>query len=130
MSFSLCSFSSTLTTTTATPLPKFRFRVSSVMASTVTTTKVAPAVIVGGGRVGKALEGMGDGQDLLVKRGDSIPLDFEGPILVCTRNDDLDSVLKTTPLSRWKGTCKCSFHCFRQLMETNNLLLPLFRIPY
>jgi len=74
------------------------------MASTITTTKVAPAVIVGGGRVGKALEGMGDGKDLVVKRGDSIPVDFEGPILVCTRNDDLDSVLKTTPLERWKGT--------------------------
>ncbi|WJX48695.1 hypothetical protein P8452_35224 [Trifolium repens] len=98
---SLCSTFSTLTTTTA--LPNFRrFKLSSaLMASTVTTTKVHPAVIVGGGRVGKALQGMGDGQDLLVRRGDSIPLDFDGPILVCTRNDDLDSVLQTTPLSRW-----------------------------
>jgi hypothetical protein len=100
---SLCNSFSTLTTTT---LPNFRrFKLSSaVMASTVTTTKVHPAVIVGGGRVGKALQGMGDGQDLLVRRGDSIPLDFDGPILVCTRNDDLDSVLQTTPLSRWNGT--------------------------
>ncbi|CAK8574497.1 unnamed protein product [Lathyrus sativus] len=66
-----------------------------------TTTRVIPAVIVGGGRVGKALQDMGLGQDILVKRGESIPLDFEGPILVCTRNDDLDSVLQSTPLSRW-----------------------------
>ncbi|GAU25605.1 hypothetical protein TSUD_260390 [Trifolium subterraneum] len=95
---SLSSFS-TLTTAT---LPNFRrFKLSAVMASTVTTTKVHPAVIVGGGRVGKALQGMGDGQDVLVRRGDSIPIDFDGPILVCTRNDDLDSVLQTTPLSRW-----------------------------
>ncbi|CAJ2656414.1 uncharacterized protein LOC123924574 [Trifolium pratense] len=95
---SLCSFSSLATTT----FPNFRrFKLSAVMASTVTTTKVHPAVIVGGGRVGKALQGMGDGQDVLVRRGDSIPLDFDGPILVCTRNDDLDSVLQTTPLSRW-----------------------------
>lgn len=64
-------------------------------------TQVAPAVIVGGGRVGRALQGMGSGDDLLVKRGDSVPLDFAGPILVCTRNDDLDAVLESTPKSRW-----------------------------
>ncbi|KAJ1410007.1 hypothetical protein SESBI_22242 [Sesbania bispinosa] len=65
------------------------------------TKVVVPAVIVGGGRVGRALQDMGNGQDLLIKRGDSVPLDFEGPILVCTRNDDLDSVLQSTPPSRW-----------------------------
>nr|CAN73372.1 hypothetical protein VITISV_037533 [Vitis vinifera] len=64
-------------------------------------TQVVPAVIVGGGRVGRALQGMGSGDDLLVKRGDSVPLDFAGPILVCTRNDDLDAVLESTPKSRW-----------------------------
>lgn len=63
-----------------------------------------PAVIVGGGRVGKALQDMGGGGDVLVKRGESVPLDFPGPILVCTRNDDLDSVLEFTPKSRWSGT--------------------------
>ncbi|KAF7814572.1 uncharacterized protein G2W53_028541 [Senna tora] len=68
---------------------------------TTTTTKVAPAVIVGGGRVGKALLEMGSGEDFLVKRGDSVPLQFAGPILVCTRNDDLDAVLQATPRSRW-----------------------------
>ncbi|GAV91700.1 hypothetical protein CFOL_v3_35090 [Cephalotus follicularis] len=62
---------------------------------------VAPAVIVGGGRVGRALQDMGKGDDLLVKRGDAVPLHFEGPILVCTRNDDLDAVLDATPRSRW-----------------------------
>ncbi|CAL5210489.1 unnamed protein product [Lathyrus oleraceus] len=93
MSFSISSFS-TLTTT----LPSFRFKVSAMVS---TTTRVVPAVIIGGGRVGKALQDLGEGQDVLVKRGESIPLDFEGPILVCTRNDDLDSVLQYTPLSRW-----------------------------
>lgn len=69
-----------------------------------TTTKVAPAVIVGGGRVGRALQEMGNGQDLLVKRGEPVPLDFDGPVLVCTRNDDLEAVLEATPQSRWNGT--------------------------
>jgi hypothetical protein len=46
---------------------------------------------------------MGSGQDLLVKRGEPVPLDFEGPILVCTRNDDLDAVLEATPKPRWSG---------------------------
>ncbi|KAK0597995.1 hypothetical protein LWI29_030640 [Acer saccharum] len=71
------------------------------MSTTITTTKVAPAVIVGGGRVGRALQQMGNGQDLLVKRGEPVPLDFQGPILVCTRNDDLEAVLDATPPSRW-----------------------------
>ncbi|KAL2321479.1 hypothetical protein Fmac_025858 [Flemingia macrophylla] len=74
------------------------------MATTIVTapaTKVAPAVIVGGGRVGRALQEMGTGQDLLVRRGESVPLNFEGPIFVCTRNDDLESVLQATPPSRW-----------------------------
>ncbi|KOM41059.1 hypothetical protein LR48_Vigan04g125700 [Vigna angularis] len=44
---------------------------------------------------------MGSGQDLLVRRGEAVPLNFEGPILVCTRNDDLETVLQSTPSSRW-----------------------------
>nr|GEU79232.1 uncharacterized protein [Tanacetum cinerariifolium] len=64
-------------------------------------TEVIPSIIVGGGRVGRALQDMGTGQDLLVKRGEPVPLDFPGPILVCTRNDDLDAVLSSTPQSRW-----------------------------
>lgn len=73
------------------------------MATAPTAAQVAPAVIVGGGRVGRALQEMGNGQDLLVSRGDRVPLDFEGPILVCTRNDDLDTVLEATPKARWNG---------------------------
>ncbi|CAI0420981.1 unnamed protein product [Linum tenue] len=78
--------------------------VITAMAATliaVAPPKVVPAVIVGGGRVGQALQGMGTGQDYIVKRGDPVPADFEGPILVCTRNDDLEAVLEATPKSRW-----------------------------
>lgn len=76
---------------------RFTFRALSTMAA----KKVVPAIIVGGGRVGNALQDMGSGDDVMVKRGESIPLDFEGPILVCTRNDDLEAVLHSTPQSRW-----------------------------
>lgn len=81
-------------------------------AMSSTATKVVPAVIVGGGRVGRALQDMGSGGDVLVKRGEPVPADFEGPILVCTRNDDLDAVLEATPRSRWSGIflllfCSC-----------------------
>ncbi|XP_027344715.1 uncharacterized protein LOC113857150 isoform X2 [Abrus precatorius] len=78
-----------------------RFKVSAMTPTVTTPSKVVPAVIVGGGRVGRALQDMGTGQDLLVRRGESVPLNFEGPIFVCTRNDDLDSVLQSTPPSRW-----------------------------
>ncbi|EPS69284.1 hypothetical protein M569_05481 [Genlisea aurea] len=60
-----------------------------------------PAVIVGGGRVGRALRDMGGGDDVLIGRGESVPVDFAGPIFVCTRNRDLDAVLDSTPESRW-----------------------------
>ncbi|OMO55219.1 hypothetical protein CCACVL1_27352 [Corchorus capsularis] len=72
-------------------------------APTTTAAEVVPAVIVGGVRVGKALQDMGKGDDLLVKRGEAMPLDFEGPILVCTRNDDLEDVLESTPKSHWNA---------------------------
>lgn len=76
-------------------------KVSEAMA----TTAVQPAVVVGGGRVGQALLAMGPpGGDVLVGRGDKVPEEAPGPILVCTRNDDLDAVLETTPKSRWRGT--------------------------
>ncbi|CAI9113831.1 OLC1v1014516C3 [Oldenlandia corymbosa var. corymbosa] len=78
-----------------------RIKASSSATMSATATKVVPAVIVGGGRVGQALKDMGNGDDVLVKRGEPVPLDFPGPILVCTRNDDLEAVLEATPKSRW-----------------------------
>ncbi|XP_020593794.1 uncharacterized protein LOC110033954 isoform X2 [Phalaenopsis equestris] len=62
---------------------------------------IIPAIIVGGGRIGRALQGMGDGRDVLIGRGQQVPSDFDGPIFVCTRNDDLDAVLEGTLSSRW-----------------------------
>lgn len=62
---------------------------------------ILPAVIVGAGRVGSALQKMGAGQDLLVRRGQSVPPNSSGPIFVCTRNDVLDDVLQATPRERW-----------------------------
>jgi hypothetical protein len=58
---------------------------------------------------------------VLVGRGEKVPDDAPGPILVCTRNDDLDTVLENTPKSRWRGTCpvppqflsQMVFHCAR-----------------
>ncbi|KAI3777716.1 hypothetical protein L1987_47518 [Smallanthus sonchifolius] len=88
-------------------LPNLNFKLQSSKSRTITSmaattaTKVIPSIIVGGGRVGKALLEMGGGEDLLVKRGEPVPIDFPGPILVCTRNDDLDAVLECTPQSRW-----------------------------
>ncbi|KAG6575639.1 hypothetical protein SDJN03_26278, partial [Cucurbita argyrosperma subsp. sororia] len=92
--------SSSLWSRLSKPASKFRDRRLRIMAA-ATGTKVVPAVIVGSGRVGRALLDMGNGEDFLVKRGESVPLDFPGPILVCTRNDDLEAVLESTPRSRW-----------------------------
>lgn len=61
---------------------------------------IPAAIIIGGGRIGNALQGMGDGRDVLIRRNQSIPTDFDGPIFVCTRNDDLDAVVESTPQSK------------------------------
>uniref|UniRef100_I1QH01 Uncharacterized protein n=1 Tax=Oryza glaberrima TaxID=4538 RepID=I1QH01_ORYGL len=83
----------------------FSFRVSAAAMAAAAKTAVQPAVVVGGGRVGQALLSMGPpGADVLVGRGEKVPEDAPGPILVCTRNDDLDAVLDATPRSRWRGT--------------------------
>ena len=81
-------------------------RISAAMA-----TAVQPAVVVGGGRVGQALLGMGPlGGDVLVGRGEKVLEGAPtGPILVCTRNDDLDCVLEATPKSRWRGMMMIAF---------------------
>eukprot|EP00930_Biecheleria_cincta_P015149 TRINITY_DN12743_c0_g1_i1.p1 TRINITY_DN12743_c0_g1~~TRINITY_DN12743_c0_g1_i1.p1 ORF type:complete len:369 (+),score=68.79 TRINITY_DN12743_c0_g1_i1:22-1128(+) len=61
----------------------------------------APAVIIGGGRVGEALAAMGSGDDLVVRRGEPFPGSApSGPIYVCTRNDALKDVIDMTPAER------------------------------
>ncbi len=39
-----------------------------------------------------------------MKRGEGVH-EPEGPILVCTRNDDLQSIVDATPAERKKGPC-------------------------
>lgn len=60
------------------------------------------AVIIGGGRIGTALEQMGSGGDLMVRRGDAFPADAPAgcPIFVCTRNDALDGIIEACPAER------------------------------
>ncbi|KAL3157846.1 hypothetical protein ABBQ32_012261 [Trebouxia sp. C0010 RCD-2024] len=55
--------------------------------------------LVGSGRVGTALAKLGSGSDKIIERGQ--PVDGPpGPIIVCTRNDDLQGVLDSTPKDR------------------------------
>ena len=66
--------------------------------------KVQPIVVVGAGRVGQALEEMGNGEDIVLRRGDPFPTDLKDrcPIVVCTRNDVLDDVIFSIPPGRWE----------------------------
>ncbi|KAK9811658.1 hypothetical protein WJX72_007728 [[Myrmecia] bisecta] len=56
--------------------------------------------IVGGGRVGQALADMGE-HDTVVRRNQKVETS-DGPIIVCTRNDDLQAVVDSTPPDRRK----------------------------
>ncbi|KAI5062296.1 hypothetical protein GOP47_0022835 [Adiantum capillus-veneris] len=83
--------------------PKIVKRNSSSSSSRASMEQaMVPAVIVGGGRVGSALEKMGGGKDIIVRRGENVPLDSSGPIFVCTRNDVLNAVFEATPPHRYK----------------------------
>ena len=77
----------------------------------MSSADVVPGVIIGAGRVGQALEKMGGGKDIVVKRGDSVPADSTGPIYVCTRNDALDAVVEATPEHRRQGMEADSLGC-------------------
>lgn len=63
-------------------------------------TEQAAFTVVGAGRVGEALVAMGSGRDVLVRRGQPVEGLNEGPIVVCTRNDDLQAVVDATPTAR------------------------------
>lgn len=75
-------------------------------ATTVTSsekggTAAASFTIVGGGRVGSALQDMGQEKDTIIGRDEAIQ-GPPGPIVVCTRNDALQDVVDRTPESRRK----------------------------
>ncbi|EME30249.1 hypothetical protein Gasu2_27200 [Galdieria sulphuraria] len=58
-------------------------------------------VVIGNGRIGSLLaRAPGMKEPVVVTRGESIPADGYGPIYVCTRNDDLDSIVARTPSDR------------------------------
>jgi ketopantoate reductase len=58
-----------------------------------------PFTIVGSGRVGTALADLGTGDDVIVKRGERVD-GPPGPIIVTTRNNDLQAVVDATPADR------------------------------
>lgn len=62
-------------------------------------TMSSPWVLIGSGRVGSAFADMGSGSDVMIQRGEAIA-GPEGPIVICTRNDDLEGIVKATPPER------------------------------
>jgi len=76
---------------------------STAEEATTEETKTTFYTIIGGGRIGSLLEQTTSGTTLLLKRGDVIPSDNEGtPILIATRNDSLEPIIKACPPNRLK----------------------------
>lgn len=62
---------------------------------------ITPGIIIGAGRIGQHLFDSNGGVDQLMKdRNQCIPPDTEGPIYVCTRNEDLEEIINSTPAHR------------------------------
>lgn len=53
-----------------------------------------------GGRIGSFLHEQNERKDILLRRGENVPEDSNGPIYVATRNNDLDDIIKSTPSTR------------------------------
>ena len=75
-------------------------------------TEDCPSVIVGNGRIGSMLLELGQRRgykDVLVKRGDPIPADHQGPVYVCTQAADVEAVLMPSAEGKEKESWWWSF---------------------
>mmetsp|Transcript_22898 Transcript_22898/g.38331 ORF Transcript_22898/g.38331 Transcript_22898/m.38331 type:complete len:291 (+) Transcript_22898:22-894(+) len=64
---------------------------------------ITPGTIIGAGRIGSQFyESNGMKDKLLTSRDDVVTADSTGPIYICTRNNDLDKIIETTPTDRRK----------------------------
>ena len=76
----------------------FVFLVLSGLAANVEglAAAVTKGTIIGGGRIGGLLHDLNGGVDQLITRdsGETIPAGVEGPIYVCTRNNDLEKIIE------------------------------------
>eukprot|EP01038_Epipyxis_sp_PR26KG_P017068 gene17068-23482_t len=86
---------------------RFTSAIKSISATTnnrpLISMKITNGIIIGGGRIGNHLFETNNKQDILLTRKDNIPIDApEGPIYVCTRNNDLDNIIANTPANRQK----------------------------
>jgi hypothetical protein len=90
--------------TTTKQLKKKKRLTKAMASSSAAASELKPAIIIGGGRVGKALFDMGENKgDVVLRREDEFPkIPKEGPIFVCTRNAELEKVIEKTPGHRRK----------------------------
>lgn len=67
----------------------------------MSSNEISPGTIIGGGRIGSYLYESNGGKDLLLSsRTQTLPPVGSGPIYICTRNNDLSSIIENTPLDR------------------------------
>ena len=69
-------------------------------------SELAPAIIIGGGRIGGLLRELGCEGDVVVGRGEALPAEpCAGPIFICTRNSELSSIVESCPPARRADLC-------------------------
>mmetsp|Transcript_33018 Transcript_33018/g.72709 ORF Transcript_33018/g.72709 Transcript_33018/m.72709 type:complete len:292 (-) Transcript_33018:180-1055(-) len=75
---------------------------AAAIRSRMGLSMVTPGIVIGGGRIGSYLWESNNKADLLLTHRDDVVSEGSGPIYVCTRNNDLEKIIDTTPLSRRK----------------------------
>ena len=83
---------------------------------------ITPGVIIGGGRIGSYLYEINNGKDLLISnRGTAVSPGGNGPIYICTRNNDLDAIIESTPIDRREDLVFLQNGILSEFLETKGL---------
>ena len=95
-----------------------------LIAISTATKLITPGTIIGGGRIGSFLYESNNKLDTLITRssGQTINEDTQGPIYICTRNDDLNDIITKTPLKRRSDLVFLQNGVLENLLKTHNLL--------
>lgn len=101
---------------TAAPAPARRLLSTTASTAAAAASQMAAQqqqaafTIVGAGRVGEALAAMGGGKDVLLRRGQTVAQGGlpSGPIIIATRNDDLQEIVDATPPERRPGALRAA----------------------
>lgn len=104
---------------------KFRANLKSTVlkcSMSIVNNGVSNGIIIGNGRIGDFLYNSNKCNDILISsRTQEIPQDGEGPIYICTRNNDLEKIIQNTPKRRLDDLVFLQNGILTEYLQSKNL---------